>query len=149
MPVDKGQVPVPIEKISKEQTNEEDILEECLDTSDDEEEDEEETDFDEELEHAYQCDFTKRVPPPCQNTSLLSNLLSCSLPVKQSNTKRDYSAAIATKPTLSTVVVSEEQLSESLKRNLAREHSQSSLRKYKNIKTSNSFDSVTDNFSKY
>lgn len=147
MPVDKGQVPVPIKEVDKEQTNEEDILEECSDTSDDEEE--EETDYDEELEHAYQCDFTKRVPPPCQNTSLLSNLLSCSLPVKQSNTKKDYSAAISTKPNLFAPAVSEEQLSESLKRNLAREHSQSSLRKYKNIKTSNSFDSVTDNFSKY
>ncbi|GAA5813934.1 hypothetical protein MFLAVUS_007424 [Mucor flavus] len=147
MPVDKGQVPVPIKEVDIEQTNEEDILEECSDTSDDEED--EETYYDEELEHAYQCDFTKRVPPPCQNTSLLSNLLSCSLPVKQSNTKRDYSTAISTKPTLSAAAVSEELLSESLKRNLAREHSQSSLRKYKNIKTSNSFDSVTDNFSKY
>ncbi|KAG2232896.1 hypothetical protein INT48_004909 [Thamnidium elegans] len=138
MPLDKVQVSVPIKEINKEQTNEEDIPEDCLDTN-----------FDEELEHAYQCDFTKRAPPPCQNTSLLSDLLSCSVPVKQSNTKRDYSAAIATKPTTSTAVVSEEQLSESLKRNLAREHSQSSLRKYKNIKTSSSFNSMTDNFSKY
>lgn len=163
MPKDKSQPTIPIHEIDLEQTNEEEIPEQYLDESDDDEDEDDDDEIEEdemtaakeELEHAYQCDFTKRAPPPpCPNTSLLSNLLSNTTtdttPVKQNNsTKRDYSAAIGIRSTLPNAMVSEGQLSESLKRNLAREHSHSSLRKYKNIKRSSSFDSLTDNFSRY
>lgn len=148
MPANKGNTLVPSEEAHREQNSEEDIvLDEYLDSSEDGE-DEDDDELDEELEHAYQCDFTKRSPLPCKNTSLLSSLLSCSTTatVKQSGTKKDHSPAITISKKAG---MPSDPLSESLKRNLAWEHSQSSLRKYENIKKSNSSGSLTDNFSRY
>lgn len=152
MPVDGGQGFVPLNEVQQEQNNEEEIiLDDYLDSSDDEEDEEEDDELDQELENAYQCDFTKRSPPPCTNTSLLSSLLSCSTTttVKQSATKKDHSAAITIAPKKTSTLSTADPLSESLKRNLAWEHSQSSLRKYEIIKRSNSSESLTDNFSRY
>lgn len=138
--------------------NEEEFLEDIMDQDDeDEEEDQEKEDEDEEIEYQYQCDFKKRNPrnAPCQHTSLLSSLLSCTTASNQCssphhNTSSSKPISIAELNSNKTTEAEEaDSLSESLKRNIEWEHSQSSLRKYEKIKGSTSSDSLTDNFSRW
>jgi hypothetical protein len=168
MPLNMGERPSSTKEAHNEQdnTNDEEFLEDLMDAADDDEEEddhgeENDNEDDEEIEFAYQCDFKKRNPPnaPCQNTSLLSNLLSSSsTTANNSSALTSRSEYYNSKPipinmpesNSNTLTAAADPLSESLKRNIEWEHSQSLLRKYKNIKKArSSSSSLTDNFSRW
>ncbi|CAO3628097.1 unnamed protein product [Mucor hiemalis] len=96
---------------------------------------------DEEQEYAYKCDFKKREPPNRSSNnncaSLLSNLFSGAPVPIQNCTKNDHnnqSKPISIQRPEPLRTTASDPLSESLKRNVEWEHTQSPLEKYRNSK---------------